>query len=215
MKLVTGITVVTLLGLSGVQAAPIYSWQDEQGNTHFSDRPLAEDAEKLSPEYSTQSPAIGSAEQPETPEHQYSIRNQIEYFDQKREAERQAWLEERQFRKEERAQQLEKQYLEQQAEQSEQRDTVFVNPYPYYRPYRSHRPHRPHRPNRPDRPGDPDRPDRPDRPAHHPKHSFHPYPSRGVQVHSPYAKQLLIQDPNQRRTPVNRFPNAPLNFWKH
>ena len=214
MKLFPAIITLALLGLSAVEAAPIYSWQDEQGNTHFSDRPLAEDAQKLSPEYSTQSPATGSSEQPETPEHQYSIRNQIEYFDQKREAERQAWLEERKFRKEERAQQLEKQYLEQQAEQQSESDTVYINPYPYYRPYRSHRPHRPHRPNRPGRPDRPEDGDRPDRPEHRSKY-HHPHSKRGVQVHSPYAQQLLIQDPTQRRTPVNRYPDYPLNFWKH
>ena len=181
-----------LLGLSSIAAAPIYSWQDEQGRVHFSDRPLDHGAQKLSPQYDTQAPQDNAEEPAAQPEHQYSIRNQIEYFDQKREAERQAWLEERKFRQEERSQKLDKEYLEQQAEQQSQSDTGYLNSYPYYRPYR---PGRPHRPNRPDRP-------------------HYQHPKRGVQVHSPYSEQLLIQQ-GDKTTPLNRYPSYPLNFWKH
>ena len=74
---------------SAVMAAPIYTWQDESGQVHFSDRPLA-GAEKSSP---VDIPGIYAGSGQEKAADPYSIRQQVEYFDRKKEARRQARLE--------------------------------------------------------------------------------------------------------------------------
>lgn len=125
-------------------AGPIYTWQDEQGRIHYSDRPIdaADDAVEVKEiDLDTQVPVAQDNLQPPA-DNLYSIRNQIEYFDQRKDAERQAWLEEQKLKQSARAQELQAQQLEQWAVQEQQPDTVIINPSPYYRPY--YRPYRPY-----------------------------------------------------------------------
>jgi len=128
------ISVVLLISASTVAAGPIYTWQDEEGRVYFSDRPQADQGQARKTDLNTQMPVnIDQAE------NEYSIRNQMEYFDQKREARRQARLERQRLKQAARAQELQAWQLEQQAEQAAQTpQTVVINQRPYYRPYYRH-----------------------------------------------------------------------------
>ena len=179
------LTVVLMsAGLSPVIASPIYPWQEEQGRTHFSDRPLNQDAEPLAEDYSIP-PSEDSARAPEQAQRPNPMQQQIDYFYQRRDAERQARLEEQRIRQLAREQELQARQLQLEAERQSEPDTVIINSMPYYgyRPYWKHRHHR----------------------------------RGGVKVHSPYARQLLKQNNPQPNNPnpTNRYPNYPLNFWKH
>lgn len=119
------LTVVSAVVLSG----PIYTWYDETGGVHFSDQPQTDQQETSRLELQTESPSMiqSSAGQP------YSIQQQIEYFDERRDAQREARLEEQKLRQERREQQLEAQRLDQlerqlQLQQQEQQP-VYVTPY--------------------------------------------------------------------------------------
>ena len=167
----------------GISAGPIYSWQDESGQIHYSDRPLA--GEDQSQPIDLQTKVDGDRKSTES--EQYSIREQVEYFDRKREEQRRALLEERRFRQEARAQELEQRRLEYEQERlnNSEAETVIYGGYPRYRPiYHHHRRHR------------------------------RPY---GVQVHSPYMRQYrYVPKLHQFSRDVGRpYPSYPLNFWKH
>ena len=146
-------------GSTVVIAAPIYTWQDESGRTHFSDRPLNEDAQELETDYSIPGPA-DSVASPAQVQQQDVIKEQIESFYERRDAERQARLEEQRLKQSARAQQLQAQQQLLEAEKDNYPQTVYTPAWPYYgnRPYR--RPHH-HRPGvkppypgvRPPRPG--------------------------------------------------------------
>lgn len=124
----------------GISAGPIYSWQDESGQIHYSDRPLA--GEDQSQPIDLQTKVDGDRKSTES--EQYSIREQVEYFDRKREEQRRALLEERRFRQEARAQELEQRRLEYEQERlnNSEAETVIYGGYPRYRPIYHHRRHR-------------------------------------------------------------------------
>ena len=128
---------VLLLSATAVVAGPIYTWQDQDGRVYFSDTPQNDNGQVRKTDLNTQMPVNR-----EQVENEYSIRNQMEYFDQRREAQRKAWLEEQQLRQTARDQELRALQLEQQSEQAQQTpQTVVINQRPYYYPYRRQRPH--------------------------------------------------------------------------
>jgi hypothetical protein len=191
---------VLLLSATVVAAGPIYTWQDEDGRVHFSDVPQSDNGQAQKTDMDTQMPV-----NTEQVDNEYSIRNQMEYFDQKREAQRQARLEEQQLKQTARAQELQAQQLEQQAWQAQQTpQTVVINQRPYYRPYYSY-PRR-YRPpyNRP--------------PHYKPGHRPVPYHNQsGIQSSSPYVQRYLDRSKhhNSGIHTGNPYPPFPLNFWKY
>jgi len=137
--------IILLLSTMASIAAPIYTWQDDQGRVYYSDRPVDDAVQLRRTDLNTQIPAA-NADQQAPSDNPYSIRSQIEYFDQRKEAQRQAWLDEQKLRQSAKVQELQTQQLQQQAEQQDSYpETVYTG---YYRPYYGYRPHRPHRPHR-------------------------------------------------------------------
>ena len=190
---------VLLLSATVVAAGPIYTWQDEDGRVHFSDVPQSDNGQAQKTDLNTQMPVNR-----EQVDNEYSIRNQMEYFDQKREAERQARLDEQQLKQTARAQELQAQQLEQQAWQAQQiPQTVVINQRPYYRPNYSYpRRYRPphHRP-----------------PHYKPGHRPVPYNRAGIQSSSPYVQQYLNRGGHNGigLHTGSPYPSLPLNFWKY
>ena len=189
---------VMLLSVTVVVAGPIYTWQDQDGRVYFSDTPQNDNGQVRKIDLNTQMPVNR-----EPVENEYSIRNQMEYFDQKREAQRQARLEEQQLKQTARAQELQAQQLEQQAELLQQTpQTVVTNQRPYYRPNyyppRYRPPH--HRP-----------------PNYKPGHRPVPYHPSGIQSTSPYVQQYLNQGGHNGFSlhTGSPYPSLPLNFWKY
>lgn len=172
--------------LQSATAGPIYTWQDENGQVFYSDRPLA--GEDRSEQVNLETEV--SSRQNDAASDRYSIRDQIEYFDEKKEQRRKAWLEERRLRQESRAQDLEEQRLQYELERSKGSDSdrVYMGYYPGYRPIYN-RPHRPHRPSRP----------------------------RGIEINSPYMQQYeYVPELHRFNQQIgNPYPSYPLNFWKH
>jgi hypothetical protein len=173
---------MTTLVIRVASAGPIYTWQDDQGQVHFSDRPLAGEDQSQPTNIQTQV----SDNQDATASDRYSIRQQIEYFDQKREQQRQANLEERRLRQEARMQELEERRLkiEQERAENPEPETVIVNQYPRYRP-RYHR-----------------------GPYHRPRgiQTHSPY----------MLQYEYLDDHNRFNLGIgNRYPSYPLNYWRH
>jgi len=190
---INSLFIILLLPAMVVSAGPIYTWQDENGRVHFSDNPQNDKGQIQKTDLDTKMPV-----NTEQVDNEYSIRNQMDYFDQKREAERQARLEEQQLRQTARAQELQAQQLEQQAIQAQQTpQTVVINQRPYYRPYYSYPPN--YRP-----------------PYHKPGHRPVPYHPAGIQTTSPYAQQYLDRSDHsgQNLHTGSPYPSLPLNFWK-
>ena len=134
MKLLNYLSVVLLLSATAVAAGPIYTWQDQEGRVYFSDTPQNDQGPISKTDLNTQMPVTANKT-----ENEYSIRNQMEYFDQRRETQRQAWLERQRLKQAARAQELQARQLEQQAEQAAQTpQTVVINQRPYFRPYYRH-----------------------------------------------------------------------------
>lgn len=184
MKRLTGsVMPVLLLLATAVVAAPIYTWQDKDGNTHYSDSPSANEGQVRKTDLQTRLPPVDGQQQPASSG--YSVREQMEYFDRKREEKRQAWLDRQRLRQEARAQELQALELQRQAEQPQ--PPVIVSQ-PYYRP--SYRPRR--------------------RP--HPMYrkptgiqSSSPYALQYLHQGDHHRFNLNIG---------NQYPSYPLNFWK-
>ena len=117
---------------------------------------------------------------------QYSIREQIEYFDRKRELQRRASLEERRLRQEARDQELAERQLEYERQRLEnpQPETVIINQYPRYRPINRHGRFR--------------------QPRGVQVHN--PYMLQYEHVGDHHRFNLDVGRP---------YPSYPLNFWKH
>ena len=125
-----------LLYVVGCTAAPIYTWQDERGQVYFSDQPLSNNGQSRQMGITTQIPLVPLTESQQQINERYSIRRQMEYFDQRRESQRQAWLERRRLIQSDRQLQQQAQQIEQQASRDTQLlQVVVVNPQSYYSPY--------------------------------------------------------------------------------
>ena len=176
---ITGMAVAAVASM--LHAASIYTWQDENGQVHFSDRAL-EGVEKSKP---VDIPGDYAGTNTERAADPYSIRQQIEYFDRKKEARRQARLEQQQLQQAAREQDLKEQELQYLQEQVD--DSYPGYHWPYYRPYR-----RFHRP----------------RPRHHRPaiRSTSPYAQQYLRRDKSNEFSTHTGSP---------YPSYPLNFWKY
>lgn len=168
--------------LQSATAGPIYTWQDENGQVFYSDRPLAGEDRSEQVNLDTEVPS----RQNDAASDRYSIRDQIEYFDEKKEQRRKAWLEERRLRQESRAQDLQEQRLQYELERSKDSDSdrVYTGYYPAYHPIYRHPRHR--------------------RPRGIEINS--PYMKQYEYVPEQHRFNQQIGNP---------YPSYPLNFWKH
>lgn len=174
-----------LLSTTVSMAGPIYTWQDAQGRIHYSDRPIGEVDDVKQIDLETQVPAAQNSLQSPA-DNLYSIRNQVEYFDRRKEAERQAWLERQKLIQTARAQELQAQQLEQEAEkEEEQSKTVIINSSPWYRPYYRYPHSHPHQRG---------------------VQVQSPYALQLLHQGDNHRFNLNFG---------NRYPSYPLNFWKH